>query len=377
MIALLHNNTIEVHSYVTQELVQVIQMPAASPTTQFEPRSLTRAWPGFDMGGSAGSSKTELVPIALLPHRSTRPSRPSVRSDRNVAPTPRRSGAMAKTLVVGKSSLYALAPSTLISRAEALIERDRLPEALAIAGQVEEAGSTARTNLELRYVFLRAAFLALHSVLFRDAFELFLRSHCDPRLVVRLFASLCEGVILEDDEIMIPRGLQFELGQGLTVDDYSTLLCYRATGADGLVLASLKRNYSPYIKPDVETAATTSELRVILGRTAHDCLLSYLVKWRVARRWGAHQQDLREIDIVRSPFQSSPSRHAQVVDTTLARLLAESGRTDELLKLLNGTHDCALLAIEPALFEAGLYTVMASLFLAQKNVVKTLEIWTR
>ena len=49
------------------------------------------------------------------------------------------------------------------------------------------------------------------------------------------------------------------------------------------VVANLVKNYAPHIKPDVESAPPTAELRRILSMTARDMLASYLRKYRTRR----------------------------------------------------------------------------------------------
>lgn len=66
-------------------------------------------------------------------------------------------------------------------------------------------------------------------------------------------------------------------------------------------MANLNRNYSPHIKPDVESATPTVELRTMLGVTARDSLRAYLIKWREARRGsegGKGAGDSRKVDMV-------------------------------------------------------------------------------
>lgn len=66
-----------------------------------------------------------------------------------------------------------------------------------------------------------------------------------------------------------------------------------------------------------------------------------------------------------------------MVDTTLARLLAEKKQATELLELINGPNDCVLPSLEPALLEAGLYQLLASILLKRGEVSRTLDIWTK
>jgi hypothetical protein len=76
------------------------------------------------------------------------------------------------------------------------------------------------------------------------------------------------------------------------------------------VVDNLNHNYSPHLEPSVETASSTVQLRSELLDTAKDCLLSYLLKWRITRREsqgpggesgvaGRRTNDSRKVDIVR------------------------------------------------------------------------------
>lgn len=76
------------------------------------------------------------------------------------------------------------------------------------------------------------------------------------------------------------------------------------------MLESLNHNYSPHIKPDVESASSTAGLRASLTAAARDCLLSYLLTWRAARRSGEGEHDLagdsRKVDIVSAASSTTP-----------------------------------------------------------------------
>lgn len=76
-------------------------------------------------------------------------------------------------------------------------------------------------NPELGYVYLRAAYVSLASNLFQDAFNLFLRSQCDPRLVVRMFPDLRHPLISSRDETTVYQGVQAEVLDAKSVDDFS------------------------------------------------------------------------------------------------------------------------------------------------------------
>ena len=89
-------------------------------------------------------------------------------------------------------------------------------------------------------------------------------------------------------------------------------------------------------------------------------LADFLRKTRQSRRkgGGARGADSRKIDIV--------------IDTTLAKLLAEQGTTNELLALLAGPNDIVLLELEPFLQKRPY--VLATVMRQQGRVDKVLEL---
>ncbi|GAA5872000.1 hypothetical protein JCM1840_004768 [Sporobolomyces johnsonii] len=360
-IALLYNNTVEIHSIHTQEIVQVVTLPVSSSPFSFQPRSLVRSSSGLELGNATGANKVELISLPLLPQtHSQSPHTPTKRSSRtSISSSLIRGdkgnvkGTTTKTLVVGRNSLYALTPLTLVVQADALIDKGRVDDALALADNFAKSASEGPAqHPELAYVYLRAAHLSLANTTFQTAFDLFLRSACDPRLIVRMFPDLRNPLIAPGDDVSVCRGLKAEVLDNKTIDEY--------------ILDNLNRNYSPHIKPDVESATSTVELRTMLGATARDCLLSYLMKWRARRRGGADDStanDSRKVDMV--------------VDTTLVKLLAEQDRPDDIKVLLASPNDCVLPQVEPALLQAKQYQLLSDILLTRGETTKTLEIWSK
>ena len=126
-----------------------------------------------------------------------------------------------------------------------------------------------------------------------------------------------------------------------------------------IVTASIKRNYSPHVHPDTAHAPETVELRMALEEDANVMLTEFLRKTRTARRkGGARGMDSAKIDMV--------------IDTTLAKLLADAGTTNELLALLAGPNDVVLNEIEPFL-EKRPY-VLSTVMRQQGKVERTLAI---
>ena len=130
MAALLHNNVVEIHSIHTQEIVQLIALPVPSVPTPFslQPRSLVRSWTGLELGSATGANKVDHIFVPLLPATATSgPPRTPTKATAADDP-PAGKGTAARTLVVGKNSLYALAPLTLVVQADALMEKGRIEE---------------------------------------------------------------------------------------------------------------------------------------------------------------------------------------------------------------------------------------------------------
>ncbi|BGP09381.1 hypothetical protein JCM10049v2_005249 [Rhodotorula toruloides] len=377
-IALLYNNTIEIHSIHTQEIVQVVQLPSSSPAASpspldFQPRSLFRSALGLELGAATGAQKIEPVHVPLLPSspaKSDPPRTPTKRASRaSISSVSIHSGisgvtansedrpgkrTLTRVLVVGRNGLYSLSPLTLVVQADALIDKGRDTDALALADNFAKSasGGTAE-NPELAYVYMRLAFLKLEQTLFQEAFDLFARAGSDPRMVVRMFPDLRRPLMAPGDEVTVCKGVLDEVRSARTIDEY--------------ILDNLNRNYSPHLKPNVESAATTVELRNSLTMTARDCLMSYLLKWRAARRSGEGEDgmagDSRKVDMV--------------VDTTLVKLLAEQSRPDDIRVLLAGPHDCVVKQVEQALLDAGLYQLLASILLEKGETMRVLDIWSR
>ena len=197
VIALLQNNTVEVHSLITQEIVQVIQATGSmrpkqlsslstSPTSPagnivasprldtFQPKALVTCSAGFPgrqysstNGETAfspllvpqvsGLNSVEKVPIRFFPEKSLldEPNEPESAEDA-LPSTPKRSMSglaasrpaktkdrsspvstvAANTLLLGRDSVFALCPLTLVTQAEALIASSKVEEALALLAAV-------------------------------------------------------------------------------------------------------------------------------------------------------------------------------------------------------------------------------------------------
>ncbi|KAM0786374.1 hypothetical protein ACM66B_001842 [Microbotryomycetes sp. NB124-2] len=361
-IALLHNNTIEVHSLHNQVIAQVVQLPSAPSPSALQPRSLVYSWSGLDLGVATGAYKTDLVSLPLLPPPAPSPSPPSTPkkgshrhsvSSMSLKTIERGTkGISTRTMIVGRNSLFALTPLTLVAQADALFDKGRVEDALELAQQAQTGPQSF--NVEATYVVSRAANHFLSETLFQKAFELFARAGTDPRWVIRMFEDLRGQVIEEGDQAPLLRGLQAEAVVVKTVDE--------------LILDNLNRNYSPHIKPDVETAGPTVEIRATLTRTARESLLEYLKLWRKERRRG---------DGNALVVGEHSSKIDKAADTTLARLYAEQGQGSELVDLLESDNSCEESVADQLLVDVHRYTTFAERLLAKGRKEEALDIWTR
>ena len=114
------------------------------------------------------------------------------------------------------------------------------------------------------------------------------------------------------------------------------------------------------MQPDTAHAPETIELKYALEDDAHTMLTEFLRKTRTARRKGGGSRgvDSAKIDMV--------------IDTTLAKLLAEANTTNELLALLAGPNDVVLNELEPFL-EKRPY-VLSTVMRQQGKIERTLAI---
>ncbi|GAA5825001.1 hypothetical protein JCM11251_006058 [Rhodosporidiobolus azoricus] len=377
-VALLSNNTLEVHSLSSLEIVQVVTLPSSpSPSSSistFQPRALHKSWLGLELGAATGAAKLEIVEVPLLPSTSSSssnpPSTPPRRQSRSsslaasLTPSIRSStpGHPTTTRIIlqGRNGLFALTPLTLAVQVDALLDRGREADAEKLVEEFEEGLSKSGGQrggmeaLELSYAHLRLFFLSLRTLSFQSAFDHFLSSGCDPRVAIRMFEELPGRELMgEGERVDVVRGVEGEIRRGRTMDEY--------------ILDNLNRHYSPHIQPSVESAPSTVELRESLAFVAREGLIGYLTKWRERRRSGQmHAGDSRKVDMV--------------VDTSLIALLSSLSASrltapSEITTFLSSSNDAVLPLIAPSLLSCGLHGLLADLWLKKGEVGRALEVW--
>nr|XP_018263192.1 uncharacterized protein I303_04685 [Kwoniella dejecticola CBS 10117]OBR85350.1 hypothetical protein I303_04685 [Kwoniella dejecticola CBS 10117] len=261
--------------------------------------------------------------------------------------------AVSETLILSPNSITGLLPTSTMMKVEKLCSERHLEEAINLVdeerrrgrrGEIDVDKSTHHTSM--KYLHLYLASHLFEETQFEKALDYFVRAKIDPRLLVRCFEDLRGKLIGSEETIEVFEGVKEVLERMGTVED--------------IISTSLKRNYSPHVQPNTATAPETSVLRQAMVEEAKDMLTEFLRKTRISRRkgGGARGLDSRKID--------------SVIDTTLAKLLAEKGTTNELLALLAAPNDCVLSELEP--FLAQRPYVLATVMRTQGRVDRVLEL---
>ncbi|WVF71576.1 hypothetical protein IAT40_006384 [Kwoniella sp. CBS 6097] len=263
------------------------------------------------------------------------------------------STAVAETLIVGPHTIQSLTPTPGILKLEALCSSRKMDEAISLVDEERRRGRRGEIDVDksihqstMRYMHLYLAAHLFEEAMFDKAQDYWIRGKVDPRILVRCFTELRGKVIGSEEEVDSYAGLQ--------------KLFEEMSSVEGIISSSIKRNYSPHVQPNSATAPETNVLRSAMQDEARDMLAECLRKTRTSRRKGGGSRgiDSRKIDIV--------------IDTTLAKLLAEKGTTNELLALLAAPNDCVFSELEPFL-EKRPY-VLVTVMRTQGRVDRVLEL---
>ncbi|MBW0501097.1 hypothetical protein O181_040812 [Austropuccinia psidii MF-1] len=370
VMALLFNGTVEIHLLATQELVQVISLPAG-----LDPRSLAPTKFGLSIPRDLCTSQVAFVAVPLAPHSLGLPTSPSSRG--SIADGSTLTETYSRTLLVGRDSLHALVTRPFLAEIEYLIEHNCWDEALRVANQssnpdlshyhpaglpISHLALSAHSHSQdvelisqLRYAYQKIAFHFMYETKFDEAGDLWLKGQGDPRVFIKLFPRLSSLKLFQNDTITIHKGLEYFVRDGGNIED--------------LITMNLVRNYSPHIKPDVETALSTIELKTQLQEKAQRMLLQYLRRWKRDRllRGGASDKN-RQLD--------------SIVDTTLVELLSARRAVDpeayaELKVLLDRPNCCISSEVEMSLLKNGCFCLLGEFYMKHSNTSKALDLWTK
>ncbi|KAK9898088.1 hypothetical protein P389DRAFT_170226 [Cystobasidium minutum MCA 4210] len=416
IVALLQNNTVEIHSIHTQEIIQVLQLStisvtsslslpnlgdtlSPSPATKVEriqPRSLINTTAGFpsrviplakgdpsfapllipQLGHMNSLEKVE-IKLASDSKRQDRqededtsvpPSTPKKGSALSAArPTPVRSASKylstvaAKTLLIGKDSVFALCPLTLVVQAEALIDNNRVEDALRLLDAVGPPDTPEKLD-EFCYIKQKAAWKLFSETRFKEAGPLFFEGRTDPRILIHLYPEI-KGRMFQNlsvDFTPIFKGLS-------SLFDGDTL---RKDNVNDIIETNLVRNYSPHLAP---SSPTVTDLHGRLETDATHMLQNLLMTWRKQRR----KHGLSSVGFT-SPSESLRHDLDRLVDTALAKLYLDDPKSKQhLLNMLEREpHECDVDELAPLLERSSLHWYLSQMLLLQHRITDTLVIWT-
>ncbi|POW17867.1 hypothetical protein PSTT_00013 [Puccinia striiformis] len=177
----------------------------------------------------------------------------------------------------------------------------------------------------------------------------------DPRIFLRLFPLLVAHNLSKSDTVRIFSGLEDMVRE--------------IKSAEELITINLVRNYSPHIKPDIDTALPTVDLKAQLHEKARQVLLRYLTRWRRDRllKGGA----------------SDSNRHLDsIIDTSVVQLLSERRQVDHdayanLRQILERPNSCVFAEIEPVLLQSKCFCILAEIYLKRQLIPEAFDIWAK
>ncbi|KAG8695896.1 hypothetical protein FRC09_008865 [Ceratobasidium sp. 395] len=365
LIALLPNNTIEIHNYTIQPpaVVQIVSRPEG-----FSPHCLaTGVSTGYLVPAGERDTKLSIirVPLLLHPPSNLQPAKqeePSLDvpsgSGLTPPPTPTPSKhltpttyARARTILVANDAVQSLVPSTLLSQAESLLSSGRTKDVLRLLEGVRKKGGDEDQDMQVRYIYTQIAYSQLNQTDFEEAGNNFFRAETDARALIRLFPDLCNGLPEYsglDATMPVFRGLENVV---------------RSVGSiEETVRSNVVRNYSPHLGENEEPIP---ELHAQLMNSARDMLRAFLHKTRNRRRYGGATQGKKDTE---------GDQVWKAVDTVLARLFAEAGETSELIDLIESSTLLNVRAIDSTLVECRQFQALVTLSTKLRDEPRLVEI---
>ncbi|RCH95262.1 transforming growth factor, beta receptor associated protein 1, partial [Rhizopus stolonifer] len=332
VIALLCNNTIEVHNLLNQNLLQTMTFDAS-----FEARGMT-----FSHG-----IKVSLDALVEKLKRSPWPEKidDAELESQLKGEISRYSTAAARILIYGKDSVLAQVTTPLIVQVDQLLEKNLVEEAIQLAEQAKDTMSNdsdhvyaERLQSELNYSYQRSGLYLLEQALFDDAFSLLSKGEIDPRPIVQLFDGLASSSWREE----FPPVLLF--------DGVRTLL-----DTLGSVKDIVERNLKDYASDNL------AHVRQTFLTNASDALDKYLCMEREKRKhqWG--QNDLL----------------CKVIDTCLLKIYIIKNDNISIYQLLKAPNDCSVEDCSEALSKSKKHYALSVLYESKHMYEKMFEIWTK
>lgn len=296
--------------------------------------------PASGSGLTPPSSPKPFQRQPIAPTRSTSLLRAS-------APTSRGgpfSTAVAETLVVGPNGLQSVAPTPVILRLEDLCAEGLMDEAIALVdeerrkgrrGEIDADKSTHQGTLRYLHTYLAGHLMARGS--FQKAGDYFIRAKVDPRILVRIYASLRGKLIGSAEEVEVCEGLKDVLVSMPPLADISTSIeidLYVMEPSDHVVAQKVHRDLGDVASSSTSDVAET--LRAKLELEATTMLIDFLRKTRTSRRKGGGSRglDSRKLDMVSGLYSERSKPNSGICKLTLrssTRHWPNCSRTQEIL----------------------------------------------
>lgn len=339
-VALLRDNTVEIHNILEQKLVQRVSLTSKTKTISIGP--------GINVRVAGLIDRLKFVNIFSADDVQSSQSGENIKNGHsNFSTVPTR------LIMAGSESITALVTTPLVIQVDTMLDSNRVEEAVgtadrAISTATPENVHSERMHHEFNYIYQKCGFIYFGETYFDPAFGLFEKGKIDPRILIRLFTDL-KDIICEDEPIYVYSGIK------ATSDNLGSI--------DKIVSNSLVKNYDPHMMPDLNTNPAANELRKALYSNSKEMLQKFLMKDREQRKMPGRVLSKEDKVILK------------VVDNALLRLYAESNSDDLLTSLLENENECTLTLCEKPLIDAKKIYHLAILYKEKKEYAKALEIW--
>jgi len=206
-------------------------------------------------------------------------------------------------LLISRNSITALQPLATLQKVEHYIRRGYLRKAIAQVANLSTASYDNRAFIA--YVNLKVGLKYFFETQFQEAgacFAVGCANGCDPRLVINLFPEYR----LQEWSV---RKVEAQTWLGL-----QGLLQLGNRGIQNIIMDNLYKNYSPQIRPEIES----QNLNATLLAGGKEMIKAFLAGWTETEE--------------RTDRENRHIRRA--VDTALAKLAAEEGADDDCLEYI-------------------------------------------
>ncbi|KAK4513889.1 uncharacterized protein ATC70_005896 [Mucor velutinosus] len=338
VVALLRNNTIEIHNILDQHLLQTIPLEASVDAKGMTFGHGIKVW-------------MDVIAKRLKRHMWPRPTHHDVDLESQLQrEIIRYSTAAARILVFGKDSVMAQVTTPLVVQVDLLLEKHLVEEAMQLAEQARNTMSSdnnvyvERLRSELSYTYQKSGLLLLKETVFDDAFTLLSKGDMDPRVVINMFEGLAQSKWLKES----PSVLLFD-GVISLVEALGTI--------KNIVNNSLKE----FAKDSDQDNEGASEMRRVLLMNAREALNKYLRIEREKRKDRLGQNDTI----------------CKVIDTSLLKIYMSQKDDASIYQLLQQPNDCSIEDCAKALSKSKKYYALSIMYESKHMYEKVLDIWTK